>query len=109
MVNSQMLRVLIFVLLSIGITQAWDIRTISCYKANYNHNYPYNLKGQWDCWYNQTCGRNPYECNGITNDAPPFPPLEFTFIIVGLVAVLLIVILLLVCCCFLKRRSKCCY
>lgn len=95
----------VFLLMLISASQAWDIRTIPCHKGK--HNWPY-VMGEWDCWYNQTCGKNHYECNGVANDAPPFPPLEFNFIIIGLVGTLSILVFLLVCCCSLKRRVKYC-
>jgi hypothetical protein len=77
----------------VALAKGLDLRTITCN--------PYI--GQWDCWYTQTCGNNLYECDGGSNDAPPFPAQAFGWVIFGCIAALAIVVggvaILVICIC----------
>lgn len=96
-----MYRVFLLISLSVAICYAFNMQRITCH-SNF---------GEWDCWYNQTCGKDYYVCNGEANDAPPFTPLAFTWIIIGSIlafVVLAVLVGLVVCCCFMKKTLKCC-
>jgi len=75
-----------FLLLLIWISQAVDLRKVTCR--------PYF--GSWDCWYNQTCGDELYQCNGEANDAPSFSAIAFSWILVGAIGGIVIVIAIIV-------------
>ena len=99
-INEEMLRLFLIILMGLTLNQAVDLRKITCK--------PYF--GEWDCWYNQTCGDKLYECKGEANDAPPFSALAFGWIIVGVVVgfiSLVVLIGVIVACCVIKKVCCC--